>query len=137
MKSLTLLLDNNGKHLRIDNKTVLKQLADFHKSEEKEFPHEVYSQVLIAYFNDIEWNDIFVKCALSYVTYDPDFRFDDHVTIILEVTPSGVHCDWEITKQPMTTEDIRKMYDAFLTTRPDLVKYKIEQISVKNLLVSE
>ena len=135
MKTLTIYL--NEKLLTITNKSLLKRVVNLHKSEKKDFTYEEYSECLIEEFNNWKSSDMIVHSILGYVMMDNDFKFKDHVTIIFEVTPFAVCCDWFIHTKPMTTEEIHDEYQKFLNNRPDLLFYKMYKQSKKSLVESE
>ena len=134
MKTLTLLLDNNNLLVQVSNESTLKELKNLTK--EKPFTYKEISEFLIDNFNHFESQQEQLLFSVLYTSYDPEFEFKDHVTIIFEVTPFGVHCDWNTTKQPMDIEELRKKYRTFINNRPNLAAYHRNKAK-KSLAVSE
>ena len=133
MKSLTIHIGNTSDTYQMTDKKQMKALQDMSQEFKNTMNLEDYGNMLLENFEDLTLEHQ-QMATVAYVSYSKHFQFTGHVLVVFEQTPFGLFCEYRTERKLPKVSAIVELYKELLFSRPELLKYKMFQQSVEDVV---
>jgi hypothetical protein len=133
MKSLTIHIGNTSETYQMTDKKRMKAIQDMAQEFKNTMNLQDYGNMLLENFEDLTLEHQQIA-TVAYLSFSQYFQFKGHVVVAFEHTPFGLFCEYRIERKLPKVSAIVELYKELLFSRPELLKYKMFQQSVEDVV---